>query len=168
MCVGSLCLGFFSEHFRQARITSLTCRAAILPTAGQLSKQRLGGPSRQPSKRALRSRLFLHPFHQSAPSVQISCSLLSRPLHCKMALLPIYPHPPSGARAHRDLLHIFFCLVLRRVARCERNQAAHSLGGDLSSCPHPQPQADACQWFTMGYKFPLRGHLKMHGGYGCC
>lgn len=43
----------------------------------------------------------------------------------------------TGGTAHRDLLHILVCLVLRRVSCCKRNKP-HSQP-QLGPCPHPHP-----------------------------
>lgn len=54
------------------------------------------------------------------------------------------PMPPScalGAWAHRDLLHVFLCLVLGRVSRCKRKGPARSLLG--GSPPHPPGRLQA-------------------------
>ena len=49
-------------------------------------------------------------------------------------LAPLPPSCALGAWAHRDLLHVFFCLVLGRVSRCKRKGPARSLLG--GSPPH--------------------------------
>lgn len=79
------------------------------------------------------------------------------PLRCQAAWLRA-PTRPLGW-AHRDLLHVFLRLVLRRVARCERNQAALSLGEAAAPARPRQTQASS-PW---GTRSP-RGRLEVHRG----
>lgn len=185
MCVGPLCPGFLSELVQKPG-----CH--LPPTQGRRpahrwdssAGQRLGGPCRQPSKRAPRSRLFLHLFHQSAPSARTSLLLALQTTVLQSGPAAPPPTPSLWGWAHRDLLHIFLCLVLRRVPRCERNRLLTALETSAPTLPPiPTPMSvDACQWLEMGYKFPPRGRLEMHGGilgdkcywypvgrgHGCC